>query len=343
MKALVYEDYQKVILKEVPTPTIMEAGDVIVNINAISFSHQDYRAKNTPGNQTRKGITIGHEGIGTITAIGSDVKKFREGDQVIIKGITKCGQCSKCQTTNLQSCSKYGFWLSTRGNGLAADKVRIPMGDLNVCLANKNFSVANNLLLCDVILTAYENIVLPTLQHQNKSSIVLIGDSPINLVAMIFLLHLVPQIKFSVLGHHETKLNIFKKHGAHSTFNTKQTNVSDYGTYDVVVETVGNNRGTFMLAQQLMHFGSLLLVVGVFPKPVTLNLAALLSKNITIRTNILTMNHMEEVISLMEKHNLDFSFLFDKPCFKWNELEQGYKSNESNRDGFKTLIARANV
>ena len=75
-------------------------------------------------------------------------------------------------------------------------------------------------------------------------------------------------------------------------------------------------------------------------KPVFLNLPSLLSKNITIKTNIVTMNYINEAIAIVKKYNIDFSFLFNKPSFKWPKIYEAYTSNEKIRNGFKTIVTK---
>ncbi|MGB0095988.1 MAG: alcohol dehydrogenase catalytic domain-containing protein [Solirubrobacteraceae bacterium] len=48
--------------------------------------------------QSDAGRILGHEGVGTITEVGSSVTKLAVGDNVIISCIKSCGYCSFCQT-----------------------------------------------------------------------------------------------------------------------------------------------------------------------------------------------------------------------------------------------------
>jgi len=43
------------------------------------------------------GRILGHEAVGTVTAVGDAVTGFRAGDRVLVPAITRCGRCAYCQ------------------------------------------------------------------------------------------------------------------------------------------------------------------------------------------------------------------------------------------------------
>ena len=72
-----------------------------------TFSQQDY-ALHYDARTKRKPLVMGHEGIGTIVACGSDVK-LKEGSEVLIHGMTVCGCCELCVKSKQKLCQRYGF------------------------------------------------------------------------------------------------------------------------------------------------------------------------------------------------------------------------------------------
>jgi len=81
MKALVLEDYNKLVYKDFPDP-VMADDEVLVKVGAVGICGSDVHGMD--GNTGRRipPIVMGHEAAGTITAVGSQVSGWKEGDRV---------------------------------------------------------------------------------------------------------------------------------------------------------------------------------------------------------------------------------------------------------------------
>jgi alcohol dehydrogenase len=81
------------------------------------------------------GRILGHEGVGTITEIGSAVSTLAVGDRVIICCISACGACSYCHQSLYAHClaeegaSGIGWIFGHLINGTQAELVRVPFAD----------------------------------------------------------------------------------------------------------------------------------------------------------------------------------------------------------------------
>lgn len=330
MKSLVYIDYQKIEWKEVEKPEIKKENEAIIKIEAFTFSHADYRPYATKNSDVSKNLIMGHEGIGIIESIGKNIKNFQVGDRVIINSIIRCNECLNCQNKNYGNCLKAGFILGTKINGTHSEYVKIPYADFNLTKINKNIKVEEAVMLSDVMSTAYDNVI-SKIDALNIKNAAIIGDGPISMAC--FLLLNMYGIAVDIYGHHDNKLQIYLDKGAKKVYNNIYDNKK---TYDLLVETVGNDRGTFEFSQQLVNSGGTIITIGVFQKPVSLYLNNLWYKNITIKTGILTNNNVQQLLSLLQETKIDLTPLISKVYDKNNVINAFQEF--TNKANFKIVV-----
>lgn len=114
MLAAVLHDFNDLQLEQIPVPAIKEPDDVIVQIKACGVCATDYKAIKG----IRKNVTFpfiaGHEPSGIVAEVGSEVKHFKVGDEVICQPSGYCGFCNHCRVGNTHYC-EHAF--GTGGDG----------------------------------------------------------------------------------------------------------------------------------------------------------------------------------------------------------------------------------
>src|SRR6476646_15639 len=96
MKALVYHGPGKSAWEDKPRPQIEKPTDAILQIENTTICGTDLHILKGDVPAVTDGRILGHEGVGTITVIGSAVSQLAVGDRVIISCISSCGSCSYC-------------------------------------------------------------------------------------------------------------------------------------------------------------------------------------------------------------------------------------------------------
>lgn len=97
MLAALFEDDGKLVVREVPTPMIVDRQDVLVKVEICGICGTDLRILAVPPVfQAKKGIILGHEYIGQVVDIGDDVTRFQRGDRVAVIPDIPCGYCLYC-------------------------------------------------------------------------------------------------------------------------------------------------------------------------------------------------------------------------------------------------------
>lgn len=129
MRAAVFHGPNDLKLEEVKKPEINE-NEVLVKVNASAVCGTDVRifeGKKTKGVRTPS--VIGHELVGTIVEVGSQVKDFFEGDRVGVMPVIPCRKCYYCLNGRENVCANRTA-IGYEYDGGFAEYVRIPSAAL---------------------------------------------------------------------------------------------------------------------------------------------------------------------------------------------------------------------
>lgn len=96
MRAVAYHGKRDVRVDTVPDPTIEEPTDAIVRITSTGICGSDLHLYEVLGPFMDEGDILGHEPMGIVEAVGSDVKQIKPGDRVVIPFNISCGHCFMC-------------------------------------------------------------------------------------------------------------------------------------------------------------------------------------------------------------------------------------------------------
>lgn len=190
MKALIFRNIGDIALEDVPDPVIIDQTDAIVRIttSAICGTDLHFIRGTIPG--MRPGTILGHEGVGIIEEIGSEVKNFKIGDRVIIPSTIACGHCRYCDKKIYSQCDNanpngpdagtafYGGPAhSGPFNGLQAEKARIPFADTSFIKLPSTISDDQAILLSDILPTAYMAVEMA--EVQKSDTVAVFGCGPV--------------------------------------------------------------------------------------------------------------------------------------------------------------------
>ena len=129
MKALVLEEYNQLVFKEVPEPSI-GPDDVLVQVKACGICGSDVHGMDGSTGRRIPPVIMGHEAAGIVSQTGAHVTDYQPGDRVTFDSTVYCGACSYCRLGKINlcenrrvlgvSCDEY------RQNGAFADYVAVP-------------------------------------------------------------------------------------------------------------------------------------------------------------------------------------------------------------------------
>src|SRR5437763_16791972 len=98
MRAVTWQGKEEVHVEEVPDPSIHEPTDAIVRITSTAICGSDLHlyAGLIPLGLGR-GDVLGHEPMGIVEEVGSEVVSIRSGDRVVVPFNVACGWCALCR------------------------------------------------------------------------------------------------------------------------------------------------------------------------------------------------------------------------------------------------------
>jgi alcohol dehydrogenase len=290
MKGYVFHGPGQSAWEEVPDPAIKEPTDAIVRVGAVTICGTDLHILKGDVPEVRPGTVLGHEAVGEIVEVGSDVRTVRPGDRVLVSCITACGRCAYCREGAYGQCRGGGGWiLGHLIDGTQADYVRVPYADLSVHPLPGAMDSADAVLLADIFPTSYEVGVLNG-HVRPGDTVVVVGAGPIGLAA-IATARLVTPERIVAVDLAAARLEAARQLGADAVADARETpeqlvaDLTDGLGADVVIEAVGVPE-SFELCTRMVRPGGHVANVGVHGAPATLHLEDLWIKNITITTGL---------------------------------------------------------
>lgn len=89
-------------VETVPDPTLTGPGDALVRVTSAAICGSDLHFYD--GDLPFFPVAVGHEVIGEVVEVGSDVRRFRAGDRVLVASVAGCGDCVGCATGDPVTC-----------------------------------------------------------------------------------------------------------------------------------------------------------------------------------------------------------------------------------------------
>ena len=97
MRALTWQGKRNVAVEDVPDPRIQEPTDAIIEVTSTGICGSDLHLYEVLGPFMDAGDVIGHEPMGIVREVGSEVTHIRPGDRVVVPFTISCGRCWMCQ------------------------------------------------------------------------------------------------------------------------------------------------------------------------------------------------------------------------------------------------------
>jgi alcohol dehydrogenase len=269
MRAIVYEDVRKVAVADVPDPRIEDPRDAIVRVSSAAICGSDLHFY-TGKAPLYPGDGIGHEGVGVVEAVGPDVRRFAQGDRVVISFDAACGECWFCRRGQTSLCVDFkNFGAGTFGGdlgGMQADAVRVPVADVNLLAIPDGMEDERALFLGDILTTAFYGAAIADIRADD--TVAVIGAGPVGFFAVqsaqvhgadrVLALDLAPDRLVLAEKVGATPINVKERNPQSAVFELTEGRGAD-----VVIEAVGN-LGAYETAMDVVRPGGTVSVVGMY-------------------------------------------------------------------------------
>ena len=175
MKALCWYGTGDVRVETVPDPKILNPRDAIIKITTAAICGSDLHLYNGFMPTMERGDILGHENMGEVVEVGSEVKKLKVGDRIVTPFTISCGECFFCQKQLWSLCDNsnpnakiaatamghspaglFGFSHMLGGfAGGQAEYLRIPFADVGHVKIPDGIPDEKVLFLSDIFPTGY--------------------------------------------------------------------------------------------------------------------------------------------------------------------------------------------
>lgn len=290
MKAMVYSGAQTPSWRDVPDPSVKDPEDAVVRVDAVTICGTDLHILRGDVPEVQQGRILGHEAVGTVLEVGSNVRTVKPGQRALVSCISSCGRCAPCREGRQGQCQGGGGWvLGHLIDGTQAEMVRVPFADNSLHPVPETVSNEDAVMLADILPTSFEVGVLAG-SVSPGDTVVIVGAGPIGL-ASIITARLYSPSRIVVVDLAATRRQQALDAGADLALSPDDDvpatidALTDGRGADVAIEAVGT-ASTFELCTELVRPGGHVANVGVHGAPATLHLERLWIRDVTITTGL---------------------------------------------------------
>ena len=336
MLAYTYIEQGKFELLEKSKPEIRDSRDAIIRVTLGSICTSDLHIKHGSVPRAVPGITVGHEMVGIVEEVGSDVISVNPGDRVTVNVETFCGECFFCKQGYVNNCTdpNGGWALGCRMDGGQAEYVRIPYADQGLNRIPDTVSDEQALLVGDVLATGFWAARISEISGDD--TVLIIGAGPTGICTLLCVMLKKPKRiivceksaeRIQFIREHYSDVQVVKPEDCQD-FVLKN---SDHGGADVVLEVAGGE-DTFRLAWECARPNAIVTIVALYDKPQLLPLPDMYGKNLIFKTGGVDGCDCAEILNLIEQGKIDTTPLITHR-FPLNEIEEAYRIFENKQDG----------
>ncbi len=190
MKALAWHGQRDVRVDEVPDPVIEEPTDAVIRITSSAICGSDLHLYEVLTPFLEEGDVLGHEPMGIVEEVGTEVSNISPGDRVVIPFNISCGHCwmcdrelfAQCETTQNREQEKgaslFGYTkLYGQVPGGQAEFLRVPQAQFGPIKVPEGPPDEHFLYLSDVLPTSWQAVEFAEIPE--GGSVVVFGLGPI--------------------------------------------------------------------------------------------------------------------------------------------------------------------
>ena len=337
MKALVYntEFENNYKLVERKKPEILNPKDVILQVTLSSICTSDLHIIQGAVPRANNDIVLGHEYVGKVVEVGSEVKTLKVGDRVSANCETFCGECFFCRRGFINNCENGGWEIGCRIDGCQTEFGRVPYADNALDKLPDNVSDLNALFVGDVLATGYFGAQMCEIEPNDVVAI--IGSGPVGMCCMMCA-KVMGAKEIIAIDIDETKLKIAQKQGIADYF--LNPNICDIEAEvkaltcsrgaDKVIEA-GGIKATFEMSYKIARANAIVGVVALYEEDMILPLPKMYGKNLTFKTGGIDAIHSKELIDWISKGKINTDFLVTH-TFKLENIMEAYEVFKTKKD-----------
>ena len=335
MKGFVWHDNKTASLDKRPVPKIKDKRDAIVKVTMSSICTSDLHIIRGFVPKAVPETILGHEFVGEIVDVGSDIKNLKKGDRVSANCETFCGQCYFCKRGFINNCLYGGWEIGCTIDGCQTEYVRVPFADTGLTKLPDNISYENALFVGDILSSGYWGAEL--CEIQKGDTVAVIGAGPVGLCSMMSA-KLLGAEKIIAIDVDDTRLEIAKNQNLadviinplNSDAEKEVKDLTERRGADSVIEAAGG-KDTFQTAWKIARANAIVALVAMYEENQTLPLPDMYGKNLTFKTGGVDAVNCSKLVDLISEKKINTDFLITHK-FSLDNIQQAYKLFENKSD-----------
>lgn len=335
MKGFVWHDNKTASLDKRPVPQIKDKRDAIVKVTMSSICTSDLHIIRGFVPKAVPETILGHEFVGEVVDVGSDIKNLKKGDRVSANCETFCGQCYFCKRGFINNCLYGGWEIGCTIDGCQAEYVRVPFADTGLTKLPDNISYENALFVGDILSSGYWGAEL--CEIQKGDTVAVIGAGPVGLCSMMSA-KLLSAEKIIAIDVDDTRLEIAKNQNLadviinplNSDAEKEVKDLTERRGADSVIEAAGG-KDTFQTAWKIARANAIVALVAMYEENQTLPLPDMYGKNLTFKTGGVDAVNCSKLVDLISEKKINTDFLITHK-FSLDNIQQAYKLFENKSD-----------
>ena len=344
MKAYTYIEKGRFELLDKPKPELQDPKDAIVRVTMSSICSSDLHIKHGSVPRAVPGITVGHEMVGVVEQVGSEVRTVSPGDRVTVNVETFCGECFFCKNGYVNNCTdpNGGWALGCRIDGGQTEYVRVPYADQGLDKIPDSVTDKQALFVGDVLATGFWAARISEIKEDD--TVLIIGGGPTGICTLLCVMLKNP--KKIILCEKSCERQAFIRNNYPSVQVVSPEECLEVagslerGGADVVLEVAGDDT-TFQLAWQCARPNAIVTVVALYDKSQVLPLPEMYGKNLTFKTGGVDGCDCAEILSLVEQGKINILPLITH-SFPLSRIEEAYRVFENKEDGVIKIAIEIN-
>ncbi|WP_131741776.1 zinc-binding dehydrogenase [Actinomadura roseirufa] len=213
MRAATIHGPKNIQVESVPDAALRSSRDAVVAVTHACVCGSDLWAYRGTAPR-RPGQRMGHEFMGTVEEVGSDVETLRPGDHVLAPFLWSDGECEFCADGMHACCRQGGIWGQPGADGGQGEAVRVPYADATLVRlpdAPEGPLVPALMALCDVMCTGHHAALAARVRP--GSTVAVVGDGAVGLCGVLAARRLGAE-RIVMLGRHPDRVALARRFGA---------------------------------------------------------------------------------------------------------------------------------
>ncbi|MFI5585357.1 alcohol dehydrogenase catalytic domain-containing protein [Amycolatopsis sp. NPDC051758] len=345
MKALVYHGPGAKAWEDVPDAAVQEPTDVVVRVDTTTICGTDLHILQGDVAAVTDGRILGHEAVGTVTAVGDAVRAFAVGDRVLVPAITQCGRCEYCgrgMPSHCQTVGGIGWIFGHLIDGTQAELVRVPYADTSLYAVPDDVTNEQAIFLADSLPTGYEVGVLAG-RVRPGDTVAVVGAGAVGLAA-ILTTGLWGASKVIAVDSNKFRLEKALEFGATDAFEAGPGVLDDVRSLtdglgvDVSIEAVGYPE-TLLTAASLVRPGGRIANIGVHGVPVELPMQEMWIQNLTLTMGLVDTVSIPTLLKMVSSGRIPAERM-GTHTFTFGQMDEAYEvfANAAANSALKVVI-----